>query len=220
MSDDPLLLGGLTSDALEPVIEEKKKRGNPIAAKNAETAAKREERLQTSGRASSKPPPEPEPPPVKDRSALLDKIGLFRERFPHLKSRNKVSARSAIEEIEDELHYIEQQLGSRDGHIGGQMLCLVMTGIEEASKHYNPLNLNLAGLGAVTRDNQDQFMPILDELFIKYGAQMYVGPEMRLAMTMATMIYTVHAANSGNPQLAAAFKKAAASANTSKGKDL
>ena len=47
---------------------------------------------------------------------------------------------------------------------------------------------------------------ILDELFIKYAVNMHVGPEMRLAMATATLIYTVHSANSGNATVARAME--------------
>ena len=69
-----------------------------------------------------------------------------------------------------------------------------------------PPDRGICSLTAVARDNQEQFAPILDELFIKYGASMYVGPEMRLAMAMGTLIYTVHSANR-NPEVAAAMAK-------------
>ena len=223
MSDDPLFLGGLDAEVIEEAAAVKKmtkKAKDPIAAKNAETAAKREERL-TSAKA---PPPAPPPlvhdEPVVDKSALLDKIGLYREKFPHLKSRNKISAKCAIDELEDELHYIEQQLGQREGHMGEHLVVLAMSAIEEVTrKHYNPLGLRLDGLARVAQDNKDQFSPILDELFIKYGAQMYVGPEMRLAMALGTLVYTVHSANSGNVQVAQAMQKMSQGA-VEKGKDL
>lgn len=213
MSEDPLHLGGFDVDLIGEAVEAKKttrKAKDPIAKMNAETAAKREERLTTTGGPSAPPrgaaPPPPEP--TVDKSTLLDKIGMFRERFPNIKSRNKVSAKSSVEEIEDELHYIEQQLGQRDGHMGDHLLVLAMSAIEEVTtKHYNPLNLQLNGLAQVTKDNKDQFSPILDELFIKYGAQMYVGPEMRLAMALGTMVYTVHSANTGNVAVAQALAK-------------
>jgi hypothetical protein len=35
---------------------------------------------------------------------------------------------------------------------------------------------------------------------------MYVGPEMRLVMATATLMYTVHSANSGNPAVARAME--------------
>jgi len=209
MGDDPLRLGGLDADAIADAVEVKKmtkKAKDPIAAKNAETNAKREERMAGKGVPSAPPPSEAPVKDMKDKSLLLDKIQMYRDRFPHLKSRNKLSAKSAIEEIEDELHYCEQQLGQKEGHMGNHIFLLAMSGLEEVTtKHYNPLGLNLAGLSQVARENQDQFAPILDELVIKYATNMYVGPEMRLAMATATLVYTVHAANSGNPAVAQAL---------------
>lgn len=209
MSTDPLRLGGLDADSIADAVEANKmtkKARDPIAAKNAETAARREERIAAKGKQEPSPPSSLPPPPVVDKSLLLDKIQMYRDRFPHLKSRNKLSAKSAVEEIQDELHYCEQQLGQKDGHMGHHIFLLAMSGLEEVTtKHYNPLGLNLAGLSQVARENQDQFAPILDELVIKYATNMYVGPEMRLAMATATLIYTVHAANSGNPAVAQAL---------------
>ncbi len=212
MSDDPLFLGGLDREIIDEATVKKKmtkKAQDPIAAKNAETAAKREERIASGARGDPGPSSGPPPPtPVQDKSVLLDKITMFRERFPHLKSRNKVSAKSSLDEIEDELHYIEQQLGQRDGHMGEHLLVMAMSGVEHVTAHYwNPLGLNLNGLSKVTKDNSEEFAPILDELFIKYGAQMYVGPEMRLAMALGTLMYTVHSANTGNPTVKAALEK-------------
>ena len=152
------------------------------------------------------PPPPPEP--VKDRSALLDKCGQYRERFPELKSRNKISGKSTIEEIEDEIHFYQQQLGTKDGNMASTVLVAAMAGVEQITEHYwNPLGLQLSGLAKVTKDNQGEFQPILDELMIKYGASMYVSPEMRLCGLVATLMYTVHSANTGDPRTAAAFEK-------------
>jgi hypothetical protein len=210
MSDDPLMLNGLDAEVIAEAVESKKttKRSkDPVAQRNAETAAKREERL-ASGRM---PLPEPQPPlpekpeKPKDKSLMLDKIQGYRDRFPNLKSRNKLSGRSTVEEIEDELHYCEQQLGQNEGHMAHHIFVLAMTGLEETTRQFNPLNLNLTGLGQVAAKNQEQFAPLLDELMIKYAVNMYVGPEMRLAMACATLIYTVHAANSGQPAVAQAM---------------
>ena len=56
---------------------------------------------------------------------FLDKIGAYKEDFPNLKSRNKVGPESTPEEIEDELHYIQLQLGSstQSGNFGAVELC-------------------------------------------------------------------------------------------------
>lgn len=211
MADDPLLLGGLDTDVIEAQVETRKatkgKKDSAAAMLRAETAAKKEERL--SKEPSIAPPPmttAPEPP-VQDKSLLLDKIQAYRERFVHIKSRNKVSGRSSIDELEDELHYIEQQLGQKEGHMGTSAFLLTLSGIEQVTmNHYNPLGLNLTGLSKVAQDNQGQFAPILDELFIKYATNVYVGPEMRLAMATATLMYTVHSANTGNPTMARAME--------------
>ena len=153
---------------------------------------------------------EPEPP-QKDRSALLDKLTAYKETFPDVKSRNKITGKSSVEEIEDEIHYVEQQLGTKDGNMAITLLTTAVAGFEHVTAHhFNPLGLNLTGLTQVTRDNQAEFQPILDELVIKYGASMYVGPEMRLLGLMGTMIYTVHAANSGDVRTAAALQKMSA----------
>lgn len=211
MSDDPLNLGVvLDRGAMEDAAVEKKnakKPTNPVAQKNAETAAKRaetaakrEERMATKGA-----PEEPEPPPV-DKTALLDKITAYRERFPHIKSRNKLSGKSSVEEIYDELHYIEAQLGGTDGHLGTHIFLLGMSAIEEGHKYFNPLDLKLTGLTQIARQNTNEFTPIIDELMIKYGASMVLSPEMRLAMAVGTMVYTVHSANTGNVAVARAME--------------
>jgi len=214
MSKDPLMLEGLDAALIEDAVSvnrSKKEIKTETAALRAQTNAAREERL-----TKPKPPPapvamEPEPPPPKDRSALLDKLHLYKERFPETKSRNKISGKSSVEEIEDEIHYVEQQLGTKDGNMATTMLVTAMAGIEHVTAHhFNPLGLNLTGLTQVTRDNQADFQPILDELAIKYGASMYVSPEMRLVGLLGTLVYTVHAANSGDVRTAAALQKMSA----------
>ena len=121
-------------------------------------------------------PPEPIPPSPEQLRLMLDKIGAYRERFAHLKSRNKKLG--SPEEIEDELHYIELQLGSSQGvNFGASGLCMAMTCLERSTSHWNPLNLNLSGLSTVTQQNMHEFQPIIDELMIKYNTGMYTPPE-------------------------------------------
>ena len=209
MSDDPLKLSGLDAEVIEPQVEARKRGGKAkevAAVMRAETAAKKEERLSTPKPPAPEPAPPPPEPAVEDKSLLLDKIQAYRERFPQLKSRNKLSGRSTVDELLDELHYLEQQLGQKEGHMGHTMYLLALSGVEEVTKHYNPLGLNLTGLSQVARENPQEFGPILDELFIKYATNMYMGPEMRLAMATATLVYTVHSANSGNPAMARAME--------------
>ena len=104
--DDPLMMGFVAPAIVEEEVEKsKKKKSNPVAQQNAETAAKREERLQSGGKSRAAPSTPAPPEPVQEdepkvKSLLLDKVGLFREKFPHLRSCNKLSAKSTIDEIE------------------------------------------------------------------------------------------------------------------------
>jgi hypothetical protein len=149
-------------------------------------------------------PPEPLPPSPEQLRLMLDKISAYRERFAHLKSRNKKL--STPEEIEDELHYLELQLGSSQGvNFGASGLCMAMTCLERSTDYWNPLNLNLTGLGNVTQQNMHEFQPIIDELMIKYNTGMYTPPEWRLALAIGATVVTVHAANQ-NPEIAKAVR--------------
>ena len=98
----------------------------------------------------------------------------------------------------------------------------VLLGVETVTRDvWNPLSLNLNGLARVTKDNMDEFQPLVDELMIKYGAGMYMSVEMRLALSLGALVMTVHGANSGDPKIAAALEKVNASVrNPEKGKDL
>jgi len=143
-----------------------------------------------------------------EKTEMLDRIGAYKERFKQLKSRNKVSGKSSYEEVADELHYIEVQLGQGDTNNAG---CLALIGLcygaEALTNEWNPLNLRLQGLGATVKENTDQFESVVDELMIKYGASLYVCPEMRLAMLLSATVLTVHATNSGDAGLAVALDK-------------
>ena len=108
----------------------------------------------------------------------------------------------------DELHYIEQQLGNAGGNLVGNLFVLSMSSLEWFTAYqFNPLGLNLTGLGTVSKDNLSEVQPVLDELMIKYGAGMYMSPEWRLASTIGMLVYTVHAANTGDPATVQAWEK-------------
>lgn len=81
-----------------------------------------------------------------------------------------------------------------------------MLGLEKLTNEYwNPLGLNLNGLGTVAQQNIDQFQPIIDELMIKHNAGVYTSPEWRLALAIGATVMTVNAANQ-NPEMARAVK--------------
>ena len=215
-SKDPLSLAELDPDSIQKDIYNRdKKQGKAPSeldlAKEARLAEK-EKRLSTSftlsGKKAPSESPPPAPPPPKDRSVLLDKISAYRERFPSVKKRNNLYAKSSIEEIEDELHYIELQLGSQGGtsNIGATVLYGATLGIEKYTREYwNPLGLDLNGLGTVTKQNMPEFQPIIDELMIKYSVGSYTAPEWRLALAIGATVLTVNAANQ-NPEMARVVK--------------
>ena len=212
--DDPLSLSDLNPNKIAAEVAEKKikKKAEPT-----EIEVQREQRLQNKEKRMGGPsgpnaPPAPPPPPpvsAEEKSALLDKLGAYRERFPHLKKRNNVTVKSSADDIEDELHYCEVQLGSKqDNNIGGMILHGSMLAIETVHRDvYNPLGLNLNGLAKVTKDNMAEFQPIVDELMIKYSTGLYMGPEMRLVLAMGALVMTVHGANSGDVRIASALEK-------------
>lgn len=226
-SKDPLNLIELDPEAIQGRIDardKKTKLPSELELQKEARLAEKEKRLNTGGttsqarKAPSEAPP-PAPPPAKDRSVLLDKITAYRERFPHLKKRNNLTVKSTIEEIEDELHYLELQLGSQGGAqnfsatvLYGTMLCLERV----TNDYWNPLGLNLNGLGTVTQQNMDQFQPILDELMIKHNAGVYTSPEWRLALAVGATVMTVNAANQ-NPEMARAVKSMNQAVNAPKG---
>lgn len=175
--------------------------------------------------AASKPPPAPKksapmpipaPAPKKEmaidqKSALIDKITAYREKFTWLKKRNgSLSAKSADAELLDEVHYIEIQLGSKaasDSNVGINLFGAAMNSLEMSTKVFNPLNLQLGGLGKIATENADQFKDVLDELVIKYTTGMHVSPEARLILGVGALVMTVHAANTGDPRVKAALER-------------
>jgi len=231
-NNDPLELGGLEPAVIEQKVESKKtkpgKAPTELEAQKESRLAAREKRLGTGAPGPAPVSSDPKsfaPPPQEpelDKSALLDKVLAYRERFPHLKKRNNVSVKSSADDILDELHYIELQLGSRqDGSVGAMVLHGSMVAVESLTRDvWNPLSLNLNGLAKVTKDNMGEFQPILDELMIKYGAGMYMSPETRLVLAVGAMMVTVHSANNGDPRIAQALEKMNQPVVASKGKDL
>jgi hypothetical protein len=221
MAPDPLALGELEPSALASAVEAKSKGKvkppSELDLKKEERLAQKEQRLAT-GKANAASGPSVTPVMI-DPAPLLDKIAAYKERFPHLKSRNKISAKCSIEEIEDELHFLELQLGSSKSDSFGSMVFVgSMVGLETFTRDfYNPLNLKLNGLGQVAKDNVKEFQDVIDELMIKYGASFHMAPEYRLVLSVGALVMTVHSANSGDPRVGEALNRMKSVANPPKG---
>ena len=210
---DPLALEGLDPMHIEAAVESNKQKPqkppSELQVKKEERLAQKEARL-AGGRDASQataPPAAEVSLTLEEKTKLLDKLSAYKERFPHLKTRNKTI--KTAEDILDELHYVEVQLGSqaKQGGFGTTLLYGSMCGLEYSTGIWNPLNLNLTGLGEVTKQNMADFEPIVDELMIKYGGAAYMPPEYRLVLAVGAMVLTVHTANSGDPALAQAMSK-------------
>lgn len=208
---DPLALDGLDPLQIDAAVEAKKQKPtkppSELDMKKEERLAQKEARLAGTSQGSSGPPPPEISFTLEEKTKLLDKLSAYKERFPHLKTRNKTL--KTAEDILDELHYVEVQLGSQShtGSFATTLLYGAMCGLEYSTGIWNPLNLNLAGLGGVTKQNMADFEPIVDELAIKYGGAAYMPPEYRLMLAVGAMVFTVHTANSGDPALAQAMSK-------------
>ena len=210
-SEDPLGLGGLDPDTVKKRVSERDAKVSPeqlqLQKGKEQRLADKEKRL-AAGKAMLTPVPvAPEPKEQLDIPLTLDKIYAYRERFPHLKSRNKVGPKSSQEEVIDELHYIELQLGSQGSQQAGlapTALYCTLVGLERSTHYFNPLGLDLTGLGQVAQNNMADFQPLLDELMIKYQCGSYTSPETRLVLMVGAMAVTVNAANQ-NPATAKAL---------------
>lgn len=212
-NDDPLAMGGLKPEVIAATVasngSKKQKPPSELDLMKEERLRSKEDRLKDMKQIPlEKTPAKTAEKPV-DTQQLLDKIGAYKERFPELRTRNpKLSAKSSVEEMEDELHFIELQLGSsRDNSLGSMLFVGAMVGIETLTLRYNPMNLRLEGLGKVAKDNLVEFTPLIDELMIKYSSGLYVTPEMRLALAVGSLVMTVHSANSGDSRLADAIQR-------------
>lgn len=221
-SRDPLELGGLDPAKIATAVENNKgkprKEPTELDRQKEARLAQKESRLANNNKGAptgpstsiDRPPQQTAASSVEAKSALLDRLQNYRERFPDLKKRNNVSAKSTYDEIYDEVHYSEQQLGSRGGgNLGRVLLEGSLSALEYTSREiWNPLGLDLTGLGSVGRANYSEtFEPLVDELMIRYSVGGYLSPEYRLVLAVGALMVTVHSANSGDPRVAAALHK-------------
>jgi hypothetical protein len=205
IEEDPMFMAGVSRESVS--------KSKAAAAAAAAKAAQKPAPAAATAKKGLPMPTPPAPPPemtVDEKSRFVDHVGAYREKFPWLKKRNgSVSAKSSEAELRDELHYIETQLGSKnqDSSFGLTIFSSAMTGLEMSTTVWNPLGLQLTGLGQIARDNADQFKDVVDELMIKYTTGMYMSPETRLVMSVGALVMTVHAANTGDPRVKTALER-------------
>ena len=213
-NDDPLALAGLEPSAIAASVEAKSKgklkAPSELEIQKEERLKLKEQRLNVAKAAKHVKEVEKPPPPQVDATAILDKINAYKERFPELKSRNaKLSVKNSAEELLDELHYLELQLGSqKNGGVMCDIFVATLGALEQTSYKFNPMNLQLQGLGQIASNNKDMFAPVIDELMIKYSAGLYMSPEVRLVCMTCGLMLTVHKANTGDPRIVEAMRQA------------
>ena len=202
---DPSDFANLRVDVVEERLgareqaKEEKKRGNKKqAAPPKESSAPP---IPPKSKAQEKKDAEEEKVEFTRKQKLLDKIMQYREKF-NVKKRNNVGIRSSMEELLDEVHYIQQQLGEPDeGADNPACMALIATmfGIEymHEQQGWNPMGLKLHGLGSTTQINIEHFEPLLEEFMIKHGHSLVMSVEWRLCLMIGTTVMTVHSANNG-----------------------
>ena len=142
--EDPLGLAELDPEIIQEKVAESKTKIKPpseLERAKEERLAQKESRLNGPPKLPTQAPP---PDTHEEVSSLLDRIAAYRERFPGLKSRNKCGPKSSLDELDDELHFIELQLGSSKagGNVGAMLLHASMSGLEVLTRDvYNPLGL-------------------------------------------------------------------------------
>jgi hypothetical protein len=76
-----------------------------------------------------------------------------------------------------------------------------MHALEQGSAIYNPLQLQLRGLGATTQASIKSFEPLIDEFMTKHSMDMTASVEFGILMMIVTTVATVHMANTGQGDL-------------------
>ena len=99
---DPLDLAGLDPQNIAKAVDSKNAKGKvptELDIKKEERLAQKEQRIskgvsavKSGGQSHSVAPPPADQFDMVDKSLLLDRLGAYRERFPHLKKRNNVAS--------------------------------------------------------------------------------------------------------------------------------
>lgn len=201
---DPSDFANLRVDVVEEKLgarEQAKQEGKKQSKKAAPPKEPASMPIPPKSKAQEKKEMEEQKEDFKRRQKLLDKIMQYREKFG-VKKRNNVGIKSSMEELLDEVHYIQQQLGEPDeGADNPACMALIATmfGMEymHEQQGWNPMGLKLRGLGQTTQVNIEHFEPLLEEFMIKHGHSLVMSVEWRLCLMIGTTVMTVHSANNG-----------------------
>ena len=124
---------------------------------------------------------------VKDRILLDHKIKQYKILFPNELKNYKVKPNSSVIKLKEHLEEIEVliSLGSVDTFIMDSIFyCIkVVEGVSARTKNYN-----IQGLADILKQN-DQFMKLCKQLYLKYNTFENVPPEYQLVMIVSTSAY-------------------------------
>ena len=191
-------------------------REGPVAKQRAETAAKAEARKAAK---ASKPAVVKAPAPAPAAAAvaaetereakhkLLKRVEGYRKLKPGLKpcGRAWCTASSSMQDIEDEVASAQHQLGEQPTTgLATNFLVSSLAAFEVLTQTYNPMALNLKGLGDFSKMKEAEFAPLVEEFMIKHGASLSLPVEVRIVMAIGSIVSLVHIANT-NPAVAAAL---------------
>lgn len=146
---------------------------------------------------------------AKHENELAQKTDLVRRARQYIKNfPNKVQTKLprnfgvqlSLDEIKDTVHNIELDLNSTNGTEYACMAYEQGIGVlQDVTKIYNPLKLALSGPVADVRGavaaNREMWMPIMQEIAIKYERFFAMGPERRLLFFTVSLLMQVHRAN-------------------------
>jgi hypothetical protein len=138
-----------------------------------------------------------------EKSILVRRINqyysAFADRITYKLPRN-FGVKQTLEEVKDVLRNVELDLHASGSADYACMLYEQGIGmVQDLSKWYNPLKLALSGpkadLKGTVEAQRSAWVPIMQELAIKYERWFAVGPERRLLFFTASLITQVHRAN-------------------------
>lgn len=147
-----------------------------------------------------------------ERAQLLRKIQNYQKHFPE-KTAGLAPKRMSVKHSATELKTIVEQIETELGMSGGIEFVVnsfsnAGSVLENLTDRWNPLGLQLRGpisLDQTLRANRANWEPLAVEFAIKYERWFCMGVEARIISFFATLVLTVHRANSsGQAAMAAA----------------